>query len=180
MAELVAKTYAQALFEVAVEGNQLEKIKEELTFVLETFKKYPEFYQLYNTPQINKEEKKKVIEEVFKDKVSIELMNFLKILIDKRRTKAFEGIVNKYGRLANDHNNIVEGTVVTVVPLKDEDKLKIENKLSAMTGKKIKLKNEIDPSIIGGILVRIGDKVIDGTIQNRLNELQKSFAEIIV
>ncbi|QXM06708.1 F0F1 ATP synthase subunit delta [Crassaminicella indica] len=180
MAKLIEKTYADALFEVAVEGNQLESLKEEILFVLDAFKAYPDFYQLYNTPQISKDEKKKIIEETFKEKISTEMMNFLKILIDKRRTMYFEGIAKLFKKLANDHNNMIEGTVTTAVPLKDEEKLMLENKLSITIGKKVQLKNIVDPSIIGGALVKVGDKVIDGTIQSRLDTMKKDLAQILV
>lgn len=180
MAQLVAKTYAKALFEVATESNQLDKFAEELKFVLETFQHHPMFYELYKTPQISNDEKKGIISEVFEKTLSAEVMNFLKILLDKRRTGNFEEIAKEYQRLANDYNNIVEGVAVTAISLKKEDQDKIESKLSNITGKKIKLKNEVDPSIIGGILVRIGDKVIDGTVQSRLGELQEDLAQIIV
>ncbi|WZL73615.1 F0F1 ATP synthase subunit delta [Clostridiaceae bacterium 35-E11] len=180
MAQLVAKTYSKALFEVAIESNQLDKFVEELKFVLEAFQQNPMFYELYKTPQISNDEKKEIIGEVFGKKLSAEIMNFLKILLDKRRTRNFEEIVKEYQRLANNYNNIVEGVAVTAIALKKEDQTKIESKLSNITGKKIKLKNEVDPSIIGGILVRIGDKVIDGTVQSRLGELQEDLAQIIV
>lgn len=180
MAELVSKTYASALFEVAIENNQLDQFREELNFVLDTFEKYPEFYRFYVTPQISKEEKKQVLQEVFKGRLSIEVLNFFKIILDKRRTNDLNGIVKKYIQLVNAHQSIIEGIVITAIPLKNEDKMRLEKKLSTMTNKKIQLKNEVDPSIIGGILVRIGDKVIDGTIQSRLNELQKDLAQIIV
>ncbi|MCT4619024.1 MAG: F0F1 ATP synthase subunit delta [Marinisporobacter sp.] len=180
MAELVERTYAEALFEVAVEGNHLEKYKEEMAFVLDVFKNYPDFYRLYNTPQISKDEKKNIIEEAFKEKISTEMMNFLKILLDKRRTSHIEGIGKVFKKLANDYSNIIEGTVTTVVPLKGEEKTYLEKKLSSMTGKFIKLENIVDPSIKGGVLVKIGDKVIDGTIQRRLNAMQKDLAQILV
>ncbi|QZY55524.1 F0F1 ATP synthase subunit delta [Crassaminicella profunda] len=180
MAELVERTYAQALFDIAVEENKLDVLKEEITFVLDAFSMYPDFYNLYNTPQISKDEKKKIIEEVFKEKISTEMMNFLKILLDKRRTNCLKGIAKVFKKLLNDYKNMIEGTVTTAVPLKDEEKLRIENKLSIVTGKKIKLENMVDPSIIGGVLVKIGDKVIDGSLESRLTEMQKDLAQILV
>lgn len=180
MEKLVAKTYATALFDVAVESNMLDSFGEEIQFINETFQQYPELYELYKTPQISSDEKKQIIAQVFQGKINAEVMNFLKILLDKRRTNAFADIAKEYKRLANAHNNIVEAVAITAVPMPDVDKIALENKLSSTTGKVVRLKNEIDDSILGGILVRIGDKVIDGTIQSRLNELQESFAQIIV
>lgn len=180
MEKLVAKTYATALFEVAIESNQLDQIGNELEYIDRTFTQYPEFYELYKTPQISSDEKKQIIAKVFQQEISPEVMNFLKIILDKRRTRVFEDITKEYQRLANAHNNIVEAVAITAVPMPDADKLALETKLSEITGKFVRLENKIDDSIIGGILVRIGDKVIDGTIQSRLNVLQESLAKIIV
>ncbi|MFZ5968893.1 MAG: F0F1 ATP synthase subunit delta [Bacillota bacterium] len=180
MAQLIAKTYAKALFDVALELKQIEQFGKELDGVIETFNQYPEFYELYKTPQINNDEKKKIMEEVFGKSMSQEVMNLFKILLDKGRASIVEYMTKEYHNLANEHNNMVEAVAVTTVPLKDEDRSRLTEKLSAMTGKKIVLKNEIDKTIIGGILVRIGDKVIDGTIQRRLKELEENLAQIIV
>ncbi|KXG76262.1 F0F1 ATP synthase subunit delta [Thermotalea metallivorans] len=180
MVELVAKSYAEALFDVALELNQLDQYGAELNFVMESFQQHPEFFELYKTPRISNEEKKRIIEAVFQGKISPEVMNFLKILSDKRRTGVIEAIVKSYHKLVHEHQNIAEALAVTTVPMKDEDKAALEVKLSKMTGKKVILKNEIDTTIIGGMLVRIGDKVIDGTVQGRLNKLKESLAQIIV
>lgn len=180
MAQLAAKTYAQALFEVAMETKHIDDFGKELRFVLDAFKEHTTFYELYKTPQISNEEKKEIIEGVFKGQLSTEVMNFLKILVDKRRTAIFEYIAKAYEKLANEHNNMVEALAITTIPLKSEEQAKLIAKLTGMTGKKVQLKNEIDPSIIGGMLVRIGDKVIDGTIRSRLNKMQEDLAQIIV
>ncbi len=180
MVELVAKTYAEALFSVALELNQMEQYGEELDFVMESFRQHTDFYELYKTPRISHDEKKQIIEAVFQGKLSAEIMNFLKILADKRRTNGFEAIVKGYHKMVNHHKNILEAVAVTTVPLKNEDKVALEEKLSKLTGKKIILKNEMDPTIIGGMLIRMGDKVIDGTVQGRLGKLKESLAQLIV
>ncbi|AOT70074.1 F0F1 ATP synthase subunit delta [Geosporobacter ferrireducens] len=180
MAQLAARTYAQALFEVALEANRIDDFEKELNFVVKTFEQHPDFYEIFKTPQISNEEKKHIIENVFKGRLIDEVMNFLKILLDKRRTGILEYIAKEYHKLANAHNNVVEAVAVTTLLLKDEEKAKLVAKLTAVTGKRVQLKNQIDPAIIGGMLVRIGDQVIDGTIQNRLNKLQEDLAQIIV
>lgn len=180
MEKLVAKTYAQALYEVALEQKQLDPFGKDIEFVLEVFEQHPSFYELYKTPQIGSEEKKLIIDQVFKDKINSEVVNFLKILLDKRRAAFIGEIAKEYKRLANVHDNIVEALAITAVPLSNEDKSKLEIKLSNITGKNVKVKHRVDPTVLGGMFVRIGDQVIDGTVQNRLNELQESLAQIIV
>lgn len=180
MEKLVSKVYAQALFDVAIESDKLDKFEEELQYINGIFQQHPELNKLYKTPRIDSQDKKEIIAQVFKDGISQEVMNFLKILLDKGRASNFEDIVKDYRRLANAHNNILEAVAITAIPMPDVEKLALENKLSNLTGKVVKLENKIDNSILGGILVRIGDKVIDGTIQSRLDELQENLTKIIV
>ncbi|MBF8983764.1 F0F1 ATP synthase subunit delta [Lutibacter sp. B2] len=180
MAELVAKTYAGALYEVGIECGLMEQYAQELSFVRKTFEEYPQLLELCKTPQINKNEKKEIIEKIFKESIHVEVLNFIKILLDKKRMDDFESIQKSYQQLVNDYNNIVEGVAITAIKLKENELKKIEKKLSDLAGKNVKLINEIDPSIIGGVRVRIGEKVLDSTIQSRLNKLREELAQIIV
>jgi F-type H+-transporting ATPase subunit delta len=180
MEKRVAKTYAVALFDVAVEIDKVDEFSDQLELVSSTYKQYPEFYELFRTSKISKEVKKEILVKVYGKRVSNEVMNFLKILIDKGRFGFFKDIVAEYMRLVNEHKNIVEAVATSAIPILQEEKVALENKLSMTTGKLVKLKNEINEDIIGGILVRIGDKVIDGTIQDRLRKLQENLAQIIV
>jgi len=180
MAELVAKTYAGALYEVGVDCGLMEQFAQELSFVCKTFEEYPQLLELCKTPKINKSEKKEIIEKTFKESIHVEVLNFIKILLDKKRMDDFESIQASYQQLVNDFNNIVEGMATTAIKLKEDELKKIEKKMSDLTGKNVKLINEIDPSIIGGIRVTIGEKVLDSTIQSRLNKLKEELAQIIV
>lgn len=180
MAKLVSKTYSEALFEVALEENKIDLFLDEISFVIDTFKMYEDFYELFKTPLVKVEEKKKVIEEVFGDKLSQEMNNFLKIIIDKRRGHFIEQIKWEYEKIVNEHKGIIEATAITAISLNDKDKTILQNKLSSLTGKTVKLSNEIDKNVVGGILIKIGDKVIDGTIKSRLEEMKESLSQIIV
>lgn len=180
MAKLVSKTYSEALFEVALEENKIDLFLNEISFVIETFKMHENFYELFKTPLVKIEAKKKVIEEVFGDKLSQEMNNFLKIIVDKRRGHFIEQIKWEYENLVNKHKGIVNAVATTAVSLKDKDKTILQNKLSSLTGKTVNLSNEIDKNVVGGILIKIGDKVIDGTIKSRLEEMKESLSQIIV
>lgn len=180
MAKLVSRTYSEALFEVALEEGKIDLFLDELNFVTETFKIHPEFFELFKTPLIRVDEKKKVLEEVFGGKLSKELNNFLKIIIDKRRGSFIEQIKGEYESIVNKHKGVVNAMAITAVPLSDEEKTTLKDKLSTLTGKTIKLTNKTDKNVIGGVLVKIGDKVIDGTIKGRLEEMKESLSQIIV
>ncbi|RKD21977.1 ATP synthase F1 subcomplex delta subunit [Caminicella sporogenes DSM 14501] len=180
MAKLVSKTYSEALFEVALEENKIDLFLEELKFIVDTFKMYPEFYSLFKSPLLKVDEKKKVVSEVFGDKLSQEMNNFLKIILDKKRAYYIEQIKNEYEKMVNEYKGIIKAVAVTAIPLTEEEKNNLEEKLSELTGKSIKLTNEIDKNVIGGVLVKLGDKVIDGTIKGRLEELKENLAQIVV
>lgn len=180
MAKLVSKTYSEALFEVALEEEKIDLFLQELEFIIETFKTYPEFHELFKSPLVKVNEKKEVLNQVFGDKLSKEMTNFLKIILDKSRAHYIEPIKWEYERMVNRHKGIVKAVATTAIPLSDEEKMNLQNKLSNLTGKNIKLINEIDRSLLGGVLVRIEDKVIDGTIKGRLDDMKESLSKIIV
>jgi len=180
MAKLVSNTYAQALFEVALELDNLDQIREELGFVSETFKSHPEFYEVFRTPKINKEERKDIIIKVFGEQVSTEVMNFLKILIDKRRGTAIGGIYSEFVDMVDDHKGVVKAVVESAVELTDDEQKTLTEKLAKVTGKEIRLSALVNPEIIGGLVVKIGDKVIDGSVKNRLDIMKDNLAQLIV
>lgn len=180
MAKLVAKVYSDALFEVAIEENKVDLLFEELTLITDLFKEYPEFFELFKTPKISIEDKKKSIEEAFGGKISTEMLNFLKIILDKRRSSAIHSIKNEFDIRVLAHKGIEKATVESAVALDDTQLKTLESELSEKTGKVIQLKNNINPDIIGGLLLRVGDKVVDGSIRKRLNDMKDDLAQIIV
>ncbi len=180
MAELVALTYGKALFEVAQQSNSVDLFLEQINFIKSLFKNEPDFFELYDSPRINKQDKKKLLSEIFGEKISSEVINFLYILLDKKRTHCFFDISKEFTKLANKYNNIEEGTVYSAVELSAHQVKLLEKRLSEITGKVIKLDIIQDPSLIGGIKVKIGDKVIDASIQNQLKNLKETIDTIIV
>ena len=180
MAKLVSKTYAEALFEVALEENKVDLFLDEINFVTETLKLHSELYELFKSPLIRVEEKKNIVKEVFSGKLSKEMNNFLKVIMDKRRGSSIEQIKWEYERIVNDHKGIVEAVAITAIPLADKEKIILQNKLTSLTEKTVKLTNEIDEKVVGGVLVKIGDKVIDGTIKGRLEEIKEGLSQIVV
>ncbi|QUH24957.1 F0F1 ATP synthase subunit delta [Serpentinicella alkaliphila] len=180
MAELVAKRYAQALFEVAYEENKHKEIEEELLALINIFETNPSFFELLKTPLITVEEKKQVLTEVIGGRVSTELFNFLNILLDKGREGFIFHISRHFKLLSDKVENITEAIAITAIPMNQDDLTRLEQKLSVVSKKKVKLVNEVDSSVIGGILIKIGDKVIDGSIRNRLWNIKQQLTEMII
>ncbi len=180
MAGVVDKVYAMAIFEIAVEKNMLDDYKSELDAISVVFKEQKDFFEFFRSPRIRKDKKKEVINNIFKDKVSDDILNFLFVLIDKKRGYRIDGIAREFSILYDEKNKIVDAHVKSVVELDDNTKKNLISKLSDISGKHIRLTCEVDKSIIGGLWVKVGDKVIDSTVKEELKRLKMCFDRTIV
>jgi F-type H+-transporting ATPase subunit delta len=140
--------------------------------VEETLEKYPELATLIYHPQVAVEAKKDTVNKVFGSQVEDAVRKFLLLLIDKRRESALPAIIKEYQALANQDQNVTEAEVITALPLAEGELQAIAAKLGDMTGKKVKLATKIDQRIVGGVIVKIGDKLIDGSVTRQLKMLQ--------
>ena len=174
MANLIGKRYAYALFEAGLELNKLERFKDDITNIANILMEEDNFKKILSHPKVSKGEKKELLNNVFKDLISVEVLNFLYILVDKRREKSILEINKEFIKLYNEHENIAEVTVVTSVTMNEKAKEKLTITLQKRLNKKIKLKNIVDKDIIGGVLLKIGNKVIDGTVKGQLQEIEKA------
>lgn len=179
MAKLISQTYGEALVELAVEENKTDDFIAEITMLLGLLEENKGFGELMNHPKIVKEEKKKVLETVFKDRVSDELYGFLHLIVEKDRYSEIDGILNYFLDKIKELKGIGVVHVKTAMPLGQEQKSKIEQKLLDTTGfKEVEMHYEVDESLIGGMKIRIGDRVVDGSIQTKLSELTKQLMKI--
>ncbi len=180
MAKLASHIYSEALFEVAVEMDRLEEINKELKFVSDIFQEHPMFFKIFVTPRICKEERKKTIEDVFASNVSEQVLNFLRILIDKRREMIIHDIYHTFSEMADERLGIVNAVVESAVELDDKEKERLREKINKMTGNTVRLECVVHPEILGGIIVKMGDKVIDGSVKSKLEGLKANLSELIV
>lgn len=179
MIDTVASRYAQALFQVGTESSNTDELYEELKVVVDILNQNQEFFGILKSPLIGKGEKKTLLSNVFAENLSNETFNFLKILIDKNRISCINQIEDIYKKLLNEKNNIIEGTVISAISLNENEMKDLEIKLSQKYSKTVKLKNEIDKSILGGLLVRLGNEEIDGTVKNRLTKMKEQLSQVI-
>ena len=179
MAKLISKTYGDALFELAVEKDKVDVLLEEIEQLQEVLSKNDEFGRLMNHPKIIKEEKIQVAKEVFEGRVSEELLGFLTIIISKDRYKDIDAILDYFIAEVKRYKGIGVATVTTAVPLKEEQCKKIEQRLLETTEyTKMEMHYHLDESLIGGMVVRIGDRVVDSSIKTKLSELQKELLKV--
>ncbi len=180
MAELVSKTYSEAIFDVAIEEGRLDDIQREFEFVANTLTEYPEFYEIICTPKIGNAEKKTVILEAFENHISQTLLNFLKIIIDKKRGTDILDIIKDFDRRVDAHKNIVKAKVESVIPLTEEQLETLKGNLNKLTGKEVLLSNQINPALLGGISIQMGDRVIDGSVKFKLEGMLEGLTQIII
>ncbi|MCI9462835.1 MAG: F0F1 ATP synthase subunit delta [Lachnospiraceae bacterium] len=179
MAKLISKTYGDALFELAVEENKVDVLLDEIEQLQSILKENDEFGKLMTHPKIIKEEKLQVAENVFKGRVSDELLGFLTIVISKDRYQDIDDILDYFITEVKKYKGIGVANVTTATPLKEEQCRKIEQRLLDTTSfKKMEMHYEINTALIGGMVIRIGDRVVDSSISTKLNELQKELLKV--
>ena len=179
MAKLVSKTYAQALFELAVEEERTSAFLEEASGLLEIIRANAEFRQFMNHPKIQKEDKLEVVQNVFRDKVSKEMLGFLVTIVEKDRYAEIETILEDFIASVKEYSNIGTAYVTTAIAINDQEKQDIESRLLATTRyKTIECIYDVDNSLIGGMVIKMGDRVVDSSIRTKLDKLQRELLAI--
>lgn len=179
MAKLVSKTYAQALFELAVEENKTSPFLEEAAGLLGIIRTNTEFGQFMNHPKIQKEDKIEVVKNVFRDKISKELTGFLVTIVEKDRYNEIEAILNEFIASVKEYLNIGTAYVTTAIAIGNQEKQDIESRLLATTRyKTIECIYDVDAGLIGGMVIKMGDRVVDSSIRTKLDKLQRELLAI--
>jgi len=171
--EKAAARYATAIFELGTELKLENNWKSELSEINRIFVEDPDSLKFFSRSQISKSEKRELIEQVFVGKIDLMLINFMYVLIDADRMNLFPEIIKEFRKLVNDKLNIAEGTVYSVRPLPAEEIKKLEKALSLRNKQSVELSNRLDPTLITGIKVVIGNTVSDGSMKNRIRSLKE-------
>jgi len=179
MINVVADRYAQALFEVGEETQTTSELYQELKQLVDILNENKDLYNFLKSPLIGREDKKNVMKNIFENQLSKNMNNFLKIVIDKDRMSTIGNIQESYKNLLNDKNNILEGTVITAVGLNEKEIKDLEKNLSTKYNKNVTLTNVVDETILGGVLVKLGNEEIDGTVKTRLSKMKKQLSQVI-
>ncbi|HHW68352.1 MAG: F-type H+-transporting ATPase subunit delta [Epulopiscium sp.] len=178
MAQLISKRYAKALFDLAIETNKIDELESQSRVTREILESEKEFMQILQHPQISKEEKIQLIKDTFSSKVSDELLGLLILVVQKGRQEYLLEILNTFLDEVKEHKGIVTAVVVSAVPLKNEQLEKIKLNLTSSVKKQIQIETQVDPSIIGGLKIRVGDRVLDASISGQLQGLKASLYDM--
>jgi F-type H+-transporting ATPase subunit delta len=181
MSELtVASRYAKSLIDLAQEQKSVEDIKNDMDLFLHTLKASPELKAVLANPIISHSKKIKILDEVFGGKVNKVSIAFFKLMINKGRGEVLYFTAHEYINLYDVKNHITKATVVSATALSAENKKKLITDVEAATGGTIKLEAKVDPTLIGGFVLTVGDRQIDTSIASDLNKLKKEFAQRVI
>lgn len=179
MIDVIANRYAEALFQLSEEENISKEIYKELHDVVQIVKENKELDNVFKSPLVAKNEKIDLIEALFNGKINNNLKNFLKILVEKGRISSLQSIKITFKELLNEKHNILEGTVISAIALTTKQVKELEETLSKKYNKNITLENKVDKSILGGVLVRLGNTQIDGSVKTRLDNIKDQLSQVI-
>jgi len=176
MVSKVARRYSKALLQSAVEQNILDKVNKDIRFILKTVSDSRELRVFLKSPIIKSEDKLSALSEIFKKHISEQTMVLLRLLTEKKREKILQDICLDFVQLYNEHQGIIQVEVSTAYKLADSQQKDLLQSLEASTGKKVEMELHTDPELKGGIVVKIGDTVIDGSVKHKIRKLKNQFA----
>lgn len=172
MYEFLYKRYALALYDVAEEKGKIEEYLKELRFVCKLINENQDFHEVIKHPQVNTAKKKEIFNNIFRGRIEEGLLSFLLILIEKDRILYINEKLNEMEKIYLDRKNTVKAVVTTAIPMLDEEKKALKEKLEKQYNKIIIMENIVDHEILGGVYVRVGNDVIDGTVKSKLMEMK--------
>jgi len=172
---ILAKRYAKAIFAVGQEEGKSEAFRETLNVLGDFLEKYPEAMDALTNLLYPMELKEKVMAKLINELQSDQLMaNFLNLVVQKKRADILPEIATEFQLMVDADQNISRGTVISASEISGELQTKVQSTLENITGNKVILTSEINPAIIGGIIAKVGDLVIDGSIKTQLAGLNES------
>jgi len=178
--EPVARRYAHALFDAAQARGLLDTIEGDLAAFARLLREEPRLSSLLITPQVTTVEKHRLLQAILGGRVHALVLELLWLLLAKKRLPAIGDITEGYGLLLEAHRGIVRAEVTTARPMSAAQQERLKAALERRTGKTVLIERKIDPRVMGGVVVRIGDQVIDRSIRRTFQEMRASLLEVPV
>lgn len=169
----VAKRYALALFQLAKEKQLLDQMEAELRVVKEVVHKNPDLFAVLKSPKLSKKDKKQLVDQAFSG-LNPFVLNLLKLLIDRHRQNIVTDVADEFIQLVNDERGVAAATVTSVRSLTEEESKALSSAFAVRVGKKsLEIENIVDSKLLGGLKVRIGNRIFDGSLQGKLDRLER-------
>ncbi len=171
--ERISRDYAVALFDIAKESSEEETVYRDLERVNEVFSEFPEYTEMLSAPSIPLQKRLAAVNEAFGKIVCEKVLSFIGILCKNSKIKTFSDCFREFEDLYSTDTKTVSAEVFSAVPLSEEQKNKLCKKLEKITGKTVVLDCKIDEKLIGGVTVKVDGKIIDGSVQRRLDDIKE-------
>ncbi|HBG50165.1 MAG TPA: hypothetical protein DDW90_11875 [Cyanobacteria bacterium UBA9971] len=170
---IIADRYALAFMDLAQRQDMFDKFDSDLALVKETVAVNKDLKDFVEHPLIQASDKKEVIDKIFREHVSVYTLNLIKLLIDKNRLHILAILADHYKALLNKKRNISTAQIITAIEIDEETKNRVKEKLQKVFSKTIEVETSIDKEIIAGMIVKVGDKIIDGSIKTKFENMKK-------
>lgn len=178
MYEYLDRRYALALYEVAEQKGKVQEYLDDLRAICKLIDENKDFYEVIKHPQISTKKKKRTFINIFKGNIDEELLSFLLILIEKDRILYLKEKLKEMEKIDLDRKNTLLAIVKTAVPLLESEINALKEKLEEKYDKKIIMTTEVDKKLLGGVYVRVGNDVIDGTVKSKLDEMKNIMLKV--
>lgn len=179
MAKLVSKIYGDALFSLATEEDKLDQVWDEVKVIREILMENPDFVPLLCHPEMTQENRLSALDNIFKGKISDDSMGFLQVLVRKGRIGEILSILDYFDGQAKEYKKIGVVKVSTPMPLSDAQREQIEKKLLEVSEyENLEMHYELEESLLGGIVIRIGDRVLDNSIRTKMDTLSRQLYKV--
>jgi F-type H+-transporting ATPase subunit delta len=173
----IARVYAEALFEVAKERGKLDQIRDQLGKLVDVLERDRDLQVFFFSPYFSSGEKREGLERAISG-AEPELINFLELLIDKHRMPVIFRLRTRFDELWAEENKLLEVTLTSAVELDPEIVNRVGDEIERQTGHKIELESAVDEGILGGLVLRVGNMVLDASLRNKLEKLRKQVAQV--
>jgi F-type H+-transporting ATPase subunit delta len=174
--EEIAQVYARSLFEVAKEHDKLDVVREQLGQIADAIAEQHDLQVFFFSPYLSTDEKVDGLQRALED-ADETVLNFLELLIEKHRMPAIFRIRREFEALWEEENRLLPVSVTSAIELDESTVKQIGDAIGEQTGRRIELTSEVDPDILGGIVLRVGNSILDASIRNRLEKLRKQVAK---
>jgi F-type H+-transporting ATPase subunit delta len=175
--QTVARRYAAALADVAIERREEREVQNELEHWATLIESHPQLKEVFANPTIPYDQKKKVLEELIsRTRVRETTGSFLRVLLKNQRLSQLRDVVARFSYVLDERAGMVAASVTTARPIPEELRNNLHEALTAATGRKVRLDFDTDERIIGGLVARIGSTIFDGSVQNQLERLSEDLA----
>lgn len=170
--------YARSLADIAFSAGQEEEVERDLALYRDIFQAVPDLLQAMDSPAIPRDAKERLLKELMvRYPVQQTSGNFLRVLLERNRIRYFKEIYEAFVKISNERKGIVSAQVVTAAPLNDPELHQLRDRLAKATGLSVSLSVSTDADLVGGLVVRIGSTVYDGSIRTQLNEVKRRLSE---